>query len=121
MRGSARLSAAFEPGVRASKLASSFWRRWCIGVHPLPIGLSMMRRPKTVECSQENDLAFEEAGVGPPAQPGFAAGIAEKPPHPAKGAGNAGCCEIRKRRHSLEKPWFALYDLGVSQERRCHV
>jgi len=69
----------------------------------------MMRRPKTVECSQENDLAFEETGVGPPAQPGFAAGIAEKPPHPAKGARNAGCCEIRKRRHSLKKPCSALY------------
>jgi hypothetical protein len=80
----------------------------------------MIRRPKTVECSQENDLAFEETGVGPPAQPGFAAGIAEKPPHPAKGARNAGCCEIRKRRHSLKKPCSALYDLGSPQERRCH-
>jgi hypothetical protein len=63
---------------------------------------------ETVEYSQENALAFEETGVGPPAQPGFAAGIAEKPPHPAKGAGGAGCCEIRERRHSLRKPCFAL-------------
>jgi hypothetical protein len=80
----------------------------------------MMRRPKTVECSQENDLAFEETGIGPPAQPGFAAGIAEKPPHPAKRAGNTGCCEIRRRRHSLKKPCSHYMASEVSQERRCH-
>jgi len=39
---------------------------------------------------QENALAFEENVLGPPAQPGFAARIAEKPPHPAKGADDSG-------------------------------
>jgi hypothetical protein len=67
----------------------------------LPCGLSNAAEAK---CSQENALACEETGVGAPAQPGFTAGIAEKPPHPAKGAGNAGCCDIRERRHSLGKP-----------------
>jgi hypothetical protein len=43
------------------------------------------------ECS-----SFEER-VGLSAQPGFAAGIAEKPPHPAKGAGEPWYSEIRKR------------------------
>src|ERR1700761_6456312 len=117
MRGSARLSAAFEPGVRASNEASSFSRRGCMRIHPLPKGLSVMRRP----VQPEDRLACEEIGVGPLAQPGFAAGIAEKPTHPAKSAGDAGCCDLRERRHSLGNPCFALYDLGLSQERRCDV
>jgi hypothetical protein len=55
-------------------------------------------------CSQENALAFEENRLESPAQPGFAAGIAEKPPHPAKGAGDTGSYEIEQRRHSLGNP-----------------
>jgi hypothetical protein len=47
--------------------------------------------------SWENALAFEECRVGATAQAAFAAGIAEKPPHPAKGAGEAWCCEIGER------------------------
>src|SRR5579859_850158 len=105
MRGWARLRAALEPGVRASKVASSFSRRWCMRIHPLPRGLSNRAEAR---CSQENALACEGTGIGPPAQPGFAAGIAEKPPHPAEGAGNAGCRDIRERRHSLEKRCFRI-------------
>jgi hypothetical protein len=38
----------------------------------------------------ENALEFERGRGGPLAQPGFAARIAEKPPHPAKGADDPG-------------------------------
>src|SRR5205814_176718 len=42
-------------------------------------GCQIVRR---AGCSQENALACERTGGGPPAQPGFAASVAEKPPHP---------------------------------------
>ena len=57
--------------------------------------------------AQENALAFEEDRVGPPAQPGFAAGIAEKPPHPAKGAGDGAIFVAGKNRH-FGKPNYTL-------------
>ncbi|MGC2401034.1 MAG: hypothetical protein WA510_14670 [Acidobacteriaceae bacterium] len=46
-------------------------------------------------------LAREKNGVALPAQPGFATGVANKPPHPAERAGQAGCCGIRERGHAL--------------------
>src|SRR5271156_6420488 len=115
MRGCARLRAAFEPGVRASKVASSFSRRWYMGFILCPGGGQSCRgRVQLGECFNafllilwsgidqlcaailwpngrvglgflvytfsKNALALEEHRFGPPAQPGFAAGIAEKPP-----------------------------------------
>jgi hypothetical protein len=55
---------------------------------------------------QENALAFQENVIGLPAQPGFAARIAEKPPHPAKGADDPGRYGIGERRQSNLIIWL---------------
>ncbi len=74
-------------------------------------------------AAQENALAFEETRVGPPAQPGFAAGIADKPPHPAKGAGDARCYGSGGRRHLSRKPnymtWEAIAGKTLPQINPC--
>jgi hypothetical protein len=60
-------------------------------------------------------LLGEERAGEPPAQPGFAARVAEKPPHPAKRAGHTGRCKIGERNHPLRH----YRTPQAPQERHC--